>query len=128
MTATVFRAQTVLFLSSVETFGGPAPDAWFGPWLSDSVLGFLVPAMVYLFWTGRGVQVWGVLVVYNALGVFDYGQGLLTQVFHPMPATMASPLTVYVGIGLFMIVQFIALGLLFRREVADYFCDEVAPA
>ncbi|MEM6634691.1 MAG: hypothetical protein AAF667_02255 [Pseudomonadota bacterium] len=121
MGATIFRAQTVLFLSSIESFGGPAPDAWFGPWLSDAILGFLVPVMVYVFWTGRGIRVWGALVVYNSLGAFDYSHGLLTQVFHPMPVEMAAPMTVFLGIGVFMICQLIALSLLFRRDVARHF-------
>ncbi|MEM9304854.1 MAG: hypothetical protein AAGE01_22265 [Pseudomonadota bacterium] len=123
MAATVFRAQTVFFLPTIESFGGISPDAWFGPWLADAVLGLLVPVMLYLFWFRRGLQLWGVLVAYNAIGVFDYSQGLITQLFHPMPAELASPMLVYGGIGVCMLAQFIALGLLTRREVARYFAD-----
>jgi len=119
--ATLFRAQTVLFLPTVEMFGGIAPNGWFGPWLSDAILGFLVPVMVFIFLTKRGIRVWGALVLYNAVGAFDYSQGLITQFISPMPAAMASPTTVYVGIGLFMILQLIALGLLFRRDVIRHF-------
>lgn len=121
MGATIFRAQTVLFLPTVEMFGGAASDGWFGPWLSDSILGFILPVMLFLFWTRRGIRIWGLLVVYNAVGAFDYSQGLLTQYISPMPAEMASPATVYVGIGVFMVLQLIALWLLFRRDVLDHF-------
>ncbi len=123
MGATLFRAQTVLFLPTVEMFGGIAPNGWFGPWLSDAILGFLVPVMVFIFLTKRGIRVWGALVLYNAVGAFDYSQGLITQFISPMPAEMASPTTVYVGIGLFMILQLIALGLLFRRAVIQHFAS-----
>lgn len=123
MGATVFRAQTVLFLSSVEFMGGPAPDAWFGPWVSDAILGVLVPLMVYAFWARRGVRVWGALVIYNALGAFDYSHGLITQMLHPMPVEMASPTTVYAGIGVFLVFQLVALTLLFRGSVINHFCD-----
>lgn len=78
MSATIFRAQTILFLPTVEMFGGIAPDAWFAPWLSDTALGFMVPLMVYLFWQGRSIGVWGALVIYNAVGEFDYATGLAT--------------------------------------------------
>lgn len=122
MGATVFRAQTVFFLSSVETFGGPAPDAWFGPWLSDAILGFLVPVMVFLFWRARSAKVWGALVVYNGIGAFDYSQGLITQVLSPMPAEMASSASVYAGIGVFMVMQLVVLVLLFQGSVVSYFC------
>ncbi|MEO0347135.1 MAG: hypothetical protein AAF229_12855 [Pseudomonadota bacterium] len=121
MGATVFRAQTLLFLPSVEFLGGPAPDAWFGPWLSDAMLGVLVPLMVYAFWVRRSIRVWGVLVVYNALGAFDYSHGLLTQALHPMPAEMASPMTVYAGIGVFLACQLVALALLFQCNVIEHF-------
>jgi hypothetical protein len=121
MGATLFRAQTVLFLPTVEMFGGSAPDGWFGPWLSDTTLGFLLPVMLFLFWTRRGIRLWGLLVVYNAVGVFDYSQGLIAQYVSPMPAEMALPATVYAGIGVFMVLQLIALWLLFRRDVVAHF-------
>ncbi|MEQ8589699.1 MAG: hypothetical protein RIB70_08045 [Roseitalea porphyridii] len=38
-----------------------------------------------------------------------------------MPVEMASAATVYLGIGLFMVAQIVALGLLFRREVIAEF-------
>lgn len=121
MTATVFRAQTVLFLPSVEAFGGPAANAWFGPWLSDAVIGVLVPVMVYVLWKRRTPRAWGFLVVYNSLGAFDYSHGLLTQYFYPMPAEMASPTTVYLGIGVFMVLQLIAIWRLFHRSIIAHF-------
>lgn len=121
MGLTLFRAQTVLFLPTVEMYGGIAPDAWFAPWLSDAILGLLLPLMLWLFWTKRGVRVWGVLVLYNAVGAFDYATGLATQWIHPMPAEMASATTAYVGIGLFMVFQLAALTLLFRGDVVDHF-------
>jgi hypothetical protein len=121
MGATIFRAQTILFLPQLQMFGGIAPDGWFGPWLSDTVIGFAVPVMVYLFWTRRSVAIWGALVAYNAVGAFDYLQGLITQAISPMPVEMATAMTVYAGIGLFMCFQLAALGLLFRRDVIGAF-------
>lgn len=121
MGATLFRAQTILFLPQLHMFGGIAPDGWFGPWLSDTIIGFTLPVMLYLFWTRRSVAVWGVLVAYNAVGAFDYSQGLITQVLSPMPVEMASAATVYIGIGLFMCLQLVALGLLFRSDVIGAF-------
>ncbi|MGR3269821.1 hypothetical protein DU478_05795 [Thalassococcus profundi] len=126
MGATIFRAQTILFLPQVQMYGGPAPDGWFGPWLSDTIIGFILPVMLYLFWTRRGLAVWGALVAYNAVGAFDYSQGLITQAISPMPVEMASATTVYLGIGLFMVAQLLALGLLFRRDVIADFRGAVA--
>lgn len=121
MGVTILRAQTVLFLPTVEMYGGPSPDAWFAPWLSDAILGFMLPVMLWLLWARRGVRVWGALVVYNAVGAFDYSTGLATQWHAPMPVEMASATTVYGGIGFFVTCQLIALALLFRRDVVDDF-------
>jgi hypothetical protein len=38
-----------------------------------------------------------------------------------MPVEMATAVTVYAGIGLFMCFQLVALGLLFRRDVISAF-------
>jgi len=57
------------------------------------------------------------LVVYNAVGAFDFSQGLIAQANSPLPVEMASAATVYVGIGLFMGAQLVALGVLLRRDV-----------
>ncbi|MGB3407726.1 MAG: hypothetical protein WBA67_09550 [Jannaschia sp.] len=124
MGATIFRAQTVLFLPQVEMLGGIAPDGWFGPWLSDAIIGFALPVMLYLFWARRSVRIWGLLVLYNAVGAFDYSQGLITQIISPMPVEMASPATVFVGIGLFMVFQLAALWLLFRKDVVQAFVGD----
>lgn len=121
MGATIFRAQTILFLPQVQMFGGIAPDGWFGPWLSDTLIGFALPVMLYLFWTRRSTAVLGVLVAYSAVGAFDCSQGLITQAISPMPVEMASAATVYLGIGLFMVFQLIVLGPLFRRDVIAEF-------
>ncbi|MEM6311884.1 MAG: hypothetical protein AAF754_17770 [Pseudomonadota bacterium] len=121
MAATVFRAQTILFLPEITAFGGLAPNAWFGPWLSDAIIGFLVPVMIYALWKMESPRAWGALVIYNSLGAFDYSHGLITQYFHPMPVEMASALTVYLGIGVFMVLQIIAIILLFRQNVISQF-------
>ncbi|WP_234992364.1 hypothetical protein [Roseisalinus antarcticus] len=39
----------------------------------------------------------------------------------PMPVELASASTVYAGIGLFMVAQIVALGLLLRRDVIAEF-------
>ncbi|MEM8580353.1 MAG: hypothetical protein AAGF50_04045 [Pseudomonadota bacterium] len=121
MTTTVLRAQTILFLPSVEAFGGAAANAWFAPWLSDAIIGLLVPVMIYVLWKARTPTGWGALLIYNSLGAFDYSHGMLTQYFYPMPGEMASPITVYLGIGVFMVLQLIAIWLLLRRNVVAHF-------
>ncbi|MEM6889192.1 MAG: hypothetical protein AAF636_13745 [Pseudomonadota bacterium] len=124
MLLTIFRAQTILFIPELEMFGGIAPDGWFGPWVSDFIIGLLVPVMVFLVLRSKSIKIWGLIVLYNALGAFDYSHGLITQWISPMPEAMASQATVYAGIGLFMVCQLIALGLLFRSAVVHHFIGD----
>jgi hypothetical protein len=118
---TLFRVQTLLLLPTLTRFGGTAPDAWLVPWVSDSLFGLLVPVIVILLLRRTTLRIWGALVAYNALGAFDYSIGLATQWQQPLPAEMASPPMVFGGIGLFMLFQLIALGLLFRATAIRHF-------
>ncbi|MEM1074983.1 MAG: hypothetical protein AAF665_15655 [Pseudomonadota bacterium] len=124
MLLTIFRTQTILFIPELAMFGGIAPNGWFGPWASDFLIGLLVPVMVFLVLRSSNIKVWGLLVVYNALGAFDYSHGLITQWISPMPEVMASQATVYAGIGVFMLCQLVALGLLFRSDVLRHFMND----
>ncbi|MEM9497119.1 MAG: hypothetical protein AAGA28_04300 [Pseudomonadota bacterium] len=72
MLLTIFRAQTILFIPEMEMFGGIAPDGWFGPCVSDLIIGLLVPVLVFLVLRSRSIKVWSLLVLYKALGAFDY--------------------------------------------------------
>ncbi len=124
--ATSIRFLVVSFLPSLEMFGGPNPDTWIGPWGADTVLGLFAPFMAWLAWRGRGASVWGLLVAYNAVGAFDYAHGLLTQWLEPA-VTQPAALT-YLSIGISMIVQLIALRLLFRCDVVSMFVATMAEA
>ena len=118
---TIPRVQTLLFLPKLEMFGGIAPDAWFAAWVSDAILGLLIPLAIYALLRLRGPVVWGALLIYNAVGAFDYSHGLATQFTDPLPASIAPAAVVYVGIGACMLVQLVALALLFRRDVIAHF-------
>ena len=120
LTATRF---TVAFrLPSLEMFGGTTPDAWIAPWVSDTILGLLVPAMVFLAWKRTGPPIWGALIAYNAVGAFDYVHGLATQWIHPLDNAALT----YGSITFFLALQIVVIGVLFRSEVVDHFTGQRA--
>ncbi|MEO0687466.1 MAG: hypothetical protein AAFY76_21055 [Cyanobacteria bacterium J06649_11] len=124
MTAlTIVRAQTLFFFPTLEMNGGVNPDAWFGPWLSDSIQGLLVPIVIYLLLKGTGSRVWALLIMYSALGAFDYSQGLITQLISPISEEIASPSFVIGSLISTLILQLIATILLFRSDVVIYFLE-----
>lgn len=82
--------------------------------------------MAWLAWRGQGARDWGLLIAYNAVGAFDYSHGLLTQWLEPT-VTQSAALT-FGSIGISLIVQLVALLLLFREQVASSFAPAVGEA
>lgn len=123
---TFMRAFMGIQLPSLQMYGGANPNAWFAPWISDTILGIIVPYMIYLVVRKKGVKVWGTLVAYNAIGAFDYAHGLLVQWTDPLVPNgmMGSPELTYGSIGFSLFVQLIVLYLLFKPSVMNYLSDQ----
>ena len=122
MLLTMMRFFMFTQLPSLQMFGGVNPDAWLAPWVSDTILGALVPLMIFLALRKRGIKIWGVLLIYNAVGAFDYVHGLVTQWTDPLvPSGMlGTPELTFGSIGFSLIVQLVALYFLFRANVISY--------
>lgn len=120
---TIPRAQTLVFFPLLEMNGGNNPDAWFAPWVSDSILGLLVPVVIYFLLKGKGAKIWALLIMYSALGAFDYANGLATQWSYPMSPDTASPALVYGSLLFTFTIQLIATILLFKQNVRSCFFE-----
>ena len=120
---TFMRAFMGLQLPTLEMYGGVNPNAWFTPWISDTILGLLVPYIIYLLLKKKGMMVWGTLIAYNAIGAFDYVHGLLAQWTDPLVPNglMGTPALTYGSIGFSLLIQLLILRFLFRRTVIEYF-------
>lgn len=118
---TVSRAMALLFLPTLDMLGGTSPNEWLGPWVTDGILGLLLPVVIYFILKGKGIKTWALLIMYSTLGAFDYATGLVTQWLHPLPTETASSSTVYVSLIATLILQTIAVFLFFRRDVINHF-------
>lgn len=118
---TVLRAQTLFFFSTLKMNGGNNPDAWLAPWVTDSILGLLIPIVIYYLLKGKGAKTWALLIMYSALGAFDYATGIATQYIHPMSIETASPTLVYSSLFITLIIQSIAVFLLFKKSAINHF-------
>ena len=122
MLLTTMRFFTVTQLSSLQMFGGVNPDAWLAPWVSDTILGAFAPFMIYILFKKRGLKIWGILLIYNAIGAFDYIHGLATQWTDPLVPNgmLGTPELTFGSIGFSLIVQLLAIYLLFQDDVVKY--------
>jgi hypothetical protein len=58
MVLTFSRFSVVTYFPHLEMYGGIDANAWFAPWVSDTILDLLVPVMIYLLWFKTGAKVW----------------------------------------------------------------------
>lgn len=118
---TIPRAMALAFLPTLKIFNGTSPDEWLGPWITDGILGLLLPVVMYFILKGKGIKTWALLIIYSTLGAFDYATGLVTQWLHPLPVETASSSTVFISLTATLIFQTIAVFLFFRNDVINHF-------
>jgi hypothetical protein len=121
MALTFSRACVVTCFPHLEMYGRVDANAWFAPWVSDTILGLLVPVMIYLLWRKTGAKVWAALIVYNALGAFDYSHGLATQWHYPQMTEGAVSAVTYTVISLGMIFNLAIALMMFRGDIMRHF-------
>jgi hypothetical protein len=120
---TATRALAMAFIPKVAMFGGAAPDAWVGPWVADSVLGLLIPLVLFTLHRIRAARAWGLILLYNGIGAFDYIMGLVTQWQSPLPPSIAPTLLVYGSLSFTLVAQLAVIVLLLRRDVVKDFTE-----
>ena len=120
---TGMRAFAIINLPDLQMFGGIQPDSWLIPWISDSIFGILAPLMAYFAYKKMGIKVWGMLLIYNGLGAFDYIFGFAAQWSYPFISNsiIGSPGMIYGTLVVFFTVQLTAIILLLRSDVIKYF-------
>lgn len=118
---TITRVMALTFLPTLKIFGGTSPDEWLAPWVTDGILGLLLPVVIYFILKGKGLKIWALLIVYSALGAFDYATGLITQWFYPLPVETASPSVVLISLCTTLLIQVMVVILFFRNNVINHF-------
>ena len=108
------------------TFAELVSQGWLGPWVTDSILGMLVPVMISLSLTMKGVPLLVCLFAYNILGAYDYAHGLLTQYLEPQRIFMwkpAVPKQIYGSIAFGCICNIVCAVMLLQSPVVSYFIN-----
>lgn len=118
---TVNRTMVVTFFPHLQMYGGIDANAWFAPWVSDTILGLLSPFAAYAIWRKTGTRLWALLIAYSFLGAFDYAHGLGVQWHYPQVTEGAVSAVIFGAIGFGLIMNLGAGLLLLRSDVMHYF-------
>ena len=65
---TITRVQAGLFLPTLEMYGGESANVWLAPWITDTILGLLLPFIIWTILNRKGAKTWAILIVYNTKG------------------------------------------------------------
>jgi hypothetical protein len=118
---TMSRTMVVTFFPHLEMYGGIDANAWFAPWVSETILGLLSPFLAYSIWRKTGTTLWALLIAYSFLGAWDYAHGLAVQWHYPQVTEGGISAVIYGAIGFGLIMNLCAGLLLLRTDVMRHF-------
>ena len=122
----VFRAfGSGLFLSlGILESPRAAPPDWTIAFLGDFAIGTTALFLAYMIWKKPSAFLWGILLAWNAVGLFDLFGALshsFTAPFSPFPEIGINEISIRTILSLNTLMQSLALIVMFRPQVKAYF-------
>ena len=122
----VFRAVGAglfLFFGAIGSERAASSD-WTIAFLGDFVIGTMALFLAYNIWKKPSALLWGILLAWNAVGMFDLFGALshsFSAPFSPFPEIGMNEISIRTILSLNTVIQLIALLLMFRPQVKAYF-------
>ena len=122
----VFRAiGSGLFLSlGILESPRAAPPDWTIAFLGDFAIGTTALFLAYMIWKKPSALLWGILLAWNAVGLFDLFGALshsFSAPFSPFPEIGINEISIRTILSLNTFMQSVALIVMFRPQVKTYF-------
>ncbi len=122
----IFRAVGSGLFLTLGAIGSEraASSDWTIAFLGDFVIGTTALILAYKIWKKPSALLWGILLAWNAVGIFDLFGALshsFTAPFSPFPEIGINEMSIRTILCLNTLTQFIALLLMFRPQVKAYF-------
>ena len=122
----VFRAiGSGLFLSlGILESPRAAPPDWTIAFLGDFAIGTTALFLAYMIWKKPSAFLWGILLAWNAVGLFDLFGALshsFSAPFSPFPEIGINEISIRTILSLNTFIQSVALLVMFRPQVKAYF-------
>ena len=122
----VFRAVGAglfLFFGAIGSERAASSD-WTIAFLGDFVIGTMALFLAYNIWKKPSALLWGILLAWNAVGMFDLFGALshsFSAPFSPFPEIGINDTSIRTILSFNTVIQLIALLLMFRPQVKSYF-------
>ena len=122
----VFRAVGSGLFLSLGILESPraAPPDWTIAFLGDFAIGTTALFLAYMIWKKPSAFLWGILLAWNAVGIFDLIGALshsFSAPFSPFPEIGVNEISIRTILSLNTFVQSVALIVMFRPQVKAYF-------
>ena len=122
----VFRALGSGLFLTLGAIGSErsASSDWTIAFLGDFVIGTTALFLAYKIWKKPTALLWGILLAWNAVGLFDLIGALshsFNSPFSPFPEIGVNEISIRMILSLNTLIQSIALLLMFRPQVKVYF-------
>ena len=122
----VFRAVGSGLFLTLGAIGSErsASSDWTIAFLGDFVIGTTALFIAYNIWKKPTALLWGILLAWNAVGLFDLFGALshsFSSPFSPFPEIGVNEISIRMILSLNTLIQSIALLLMFRPQVKAYF-------
>ena len=122
----VFRAVGSGLFLSLGILESPraAPPDWTIAFLGDFAIGTTALFLAYIIWKKPSAFLWGILLAWNAVGIFDLIGALshsFSAPFSPFPEIGINEISIRTILSLNTFVQSVALLVMFRPQVKAYF-------
>ena len=122
----VFRAVGSGLFLSLGILESPraAPPDWTIAFLGDFAIGTTALFLAYMIWEKPSAFLWGILLAWNAVGIFDLIGALshsFSAPFSPFPEIGINEISIRTILSLNTFVQSVALLVMFRPQVKAYF-------
>ena len=122
----VFRAVGSGLFLSLGILESPraAPPDWTIAFLGDFAIGTTALFLAYMIWKKPSAFLWGILLAWNAVGLFDLFGALshsFTAPFSPFPEIGINEISIRTILSLNTLMQSLALIVMFRPQVKAYF-------
>ena len=122
----VFRAVGSGLFLSLGILESPraAPPDWTIAFLGDFAIGTTALFLAYMIWKKPSAFLWGILLAWNAVGIFDLIGALshsFSAPFSPFPEIGINEISIRTILTLNTFIQSVALIVMFRPQVKAYF-------